>query len=69
MANHFARQQFATHTLTRNQNFGAEATGLFLRAFGELCAADALGKPQIVFDLRTAAGLAANCRPLYQHRP
>src|ERR1700724_3877975 len=50
----------AANTFAVEQYFCAEVTRLLAGALGEFRTADALREPQIILDLRTAAGLSAN---------
>ena len=50
--------KFTAHARPMQKNLGAEANSLLARSLCELSAADALGKAEIIFDLRARAGLA-----------
>jgi hypothetical protein len=61
------RQAFSAHAFARQQNFGAKAAHLLVRALGQLGAADTGRKAQIILDPRAAAGLATERVALDQH--
>src|SRR5439155_12365795 len=64
----FARGHLRAHAFAREQDLGAELDRLLARALGELRAADAGGKTEIVLDLRARRGLPADRPALDQHR-
>jgi hypothetical protein len=53
------RCTLGAHALARQQDLGAEAADLRAGPLGQIGAADAAWKAQIVLDPRAAAGLAA----------
>ena len=55
------------HALAREQDLRAELVGLLARALGELRAAGALGKAEIVLDLGARRGLPADRPSLHQN--
>src|SRR5256885_12124666 len=59
--------EVAANAFPRDQDLRAESTRLLPRALGELGAADAGGKAEVVLDLRAAAGLPAHRPPLDHH--
>ena len=50
VADSFAGKEFTTNTFTEHENFRAEASSLLAGSPGEIGAADALGKSEIVFN-------------------
>ena len=60
IADALAGLELAAHTLAQQQDLGAEAARLLAGVLGELAAADAFGKAQIVLDPGTARGLATH---------
>ena len=59
-----ARDEHAGRGFNPSQDLGAEASGLVMRAAGELCPADALREAGIVLDSRARARLAAGSQAL-----
>ena len=60
VADSFAGKEFTTNPFTEHENFRAEASSLLAGSLGEIGAADALGKSEIVFNSRAGAGLASD---------
>src|ERR1700753_1312710 len=61
-----ARREIRAHAGTGQQDFRAEPDCLIAGPLGELRPADTVWKPQVVFDLRSAAGLPTDGPALHQ---
>ncbi len=58
--NAFGGRELATDAGALNENLGPELCGLLSRTLSEIRPANPFRKPQIILDLRTSAGLAAD---------
>jgi hypothetical protein len=62
-----AGRELAANAGAVNQELGSKFRGLFTRTLGEIRTTDPFWKPEIVIDLRTRAGLAADGEAFDEH--